>query len=141
LRKVDLPMFKGIFVAAAHQEWELTAISLKEAAEVEPIALRFVIGHETRCSREVEKAIVAVHGVVQLADLGVRYLITFGPHRSPSQQLEQRERAPRTLAGPVREAAQNRRGVPWVGMPVREKPAIEDENAAYVRPALGFALF
>ena len=34
LRKVDLPVFKGIFVAAAHQERELIAISLEELAKV-----------------------------------------------------------------------------------------------------------
>ena len=54
LGEVDLPVFKRIIVAAAHQERELTAISLEEAAEVEPIALRFVIGHEASCPREVE---------------------------------------------------------------------------------------
>jgi hypothetical protein len=46
LREADLPVFKGIFVAAAHQERELFAISLEEVTEVEPIALRFVISHE-----------------------------------------------------------------------------------------------
>ncbi len=46
LRKVDLPMFKGIFVTAANKERKLSAISLEEAAEVEPVALRFVIGCE-----------------------------------------------------------------------------------------------
>ena len=49
LREVDLPVFKGIFVAAAHKERELIAISLEEVTEVEPLALRFVIGHEARC--------------------------------------------------------------------------------------------
>jgi hypothetical protein len=39
-------VFKGIFVAAAHQEWELIAIRLEEVTEVKPIGLRFVIGHE-----------------------------------------------------------------------------------------------
>ena len=51
LREVDLPVLKGIFVAAAHQERELTAVSLKEVAEVEPIALRFVISHEAGSRR------------------------------------------------------------------------------------------
>src|SRR6516225_1358170 len=36
LREVDLPVFKRIFVAAAHDEWELIAISLEEVTEVEP---------------------------------------------------------------------------------------------------------
>ena len=35
LREIDLPVFKGIFVAAAHQERELIAISLVEVTEVE----------------------------------------------------------------------------------------------------------
>jgi hypothetical protein len=39
LREVDLPAFKRIFVAPAHQERELIAISLEEVAEVEPITL------------------------------------------------------------------------------------------------------
>ncbi len=49
LREVHLPMFKGIFVAAAYQERELIAISLEEVTEVEPVALRFVIRHEAGC--------------------------------------------------------------------------------------------
>ena len=77
LREIDLPVLKGIFIAAAHQERELTAVSLKELAEVEPVALRFVVGDEACSSREVEQAIVAVQGVIQLADLGMRHLITF----------------------------------------------------------------
>src|SRR5260370_40843107 len=71
LRKVDLPMFKGVFVTTANKERELTAISLEEVAEVEPVALRFVIGCEASCAREVEPAIVAVYSVVDLADLAV----------------------------------------------------------------------
>ena len=43
LCEVNLPVFKGILVAAAHQERELIAIGLEEATEVEPIALRLVI--------------------------------------------------------------------------------------------------
>jgi len=51
LREVHLPVFKGIFVAAAYQERELIAISLEEVTEVEPVALRFVIRHEAgRCA-------------------------------------------------------------------------------------------
>ncbi len=90
LRKVDLPMFKGIFVTAANKERELSAISLEEVAEVKPVALRFVIGCEARCSREVEPAIVAVYSVVDLADLGVRDLIDFGPHNSPQHRWRAR---------------------------------------------------
>jgi hypothetical protein len=48
LREIDLPVFKGIFVAAPHQERELIAISFVEVTEVEPIALRFVVSHEAR---------------------------------------------------------------------------------------------
>ena len=42
-------------------------------------------------------------------------------------------------ASPGGEAAQHRRGVPRVGVPIRKEPAIEDENASYIRPARGFA--
>src|SRR5215472_1069123 len=138
LSEVDLPVLKRIFVTAAHQEGELIAISLEEVTEVEPVALRFVIGREASCCREVEPPVVAVDGVVELADLGVRYLIAFGPHHT-GQHLEQGEGARQTPAGSAGEAAQNRGGVPWVGVPVREEPAIEDEDSAYVRPAHGFA--
>src|SRR6516162_425584 len=138
LRKIDLPVLKGIFIAAAHLERELTAISLEEAAEVEPIALRFVFGHEACSSREVKQAIVAAHGVVELANLSVRDLIAFGPH-NPGHHLEQGEGTAQTPAGPVGEAAQNWRGEPRVRVPVREESPIEDENAAYVRPDRGFA--
>src|SRR6266446_2615438 len=99
-REVDLTVLKRIFIAAADQERELIAISLEEAAEVEPIALRLVIGHEARRGGEIEQAIAAAHGVVQLADLGVRDLIAFGPHH-PSRQLEQPEGASHTLVGPL----------------------------------------
>src|SRR5262245_16997699 len=34
-REVDLSVLKGVIIAAAHQERELTAISLEKAAEVE----------------------------------------------------------------------------------------------------------
>src|SRR5262249_34852722 len=129
---------KGMFMGGAHLERELSAISLEEAAEVEPIALRFVIGHEACSSREVKQAIVSAHGVVELANLSVRDLIVFGPH-NPGHHLEQGEGTAQTPAGPVGEAAQNWRGEPRGRMPVRERAAIEDENAAYVRPARGFA--
>jgi hypothetical protein len=49
LREVDLPVFKGIFVAPAYQEREPIAISLEEVTEVEPVSLRFVISHEAGC--------------------------------------------------------------------------------------------
>src|SRR5262249_20861785 len=44
----------------------------EEAAEVEPIAFRFVISVEARSRGEVEQAIVAAESVIQLAYLGVR---------------------------------------------------------------------
>ena len=49
--------------------------SLEETTEVEPVALRFVIGHKPRCCAKVEQAIVSVHGAMELADLGVRNLV------------------------------------------------------------------
>jgi len=138
LGEVDLAMFEGIFVAAADQERELVSISVEEGAEVEPIALRLVIGREARSSRGVEQAIVAAQGVIQLANLGVRDLIAFGPHHA-DHHLEQSEGTAQTSAGPIGKAAQKWRGEPRVRVPVREESAIEDENAAYVRPARGFA--
>jgi hypothetical protein len=51
LGEVDLPMFERIFIAATDKERELVAVSLEEGAEVEPIALGFVIGIKTRCRR------------------------------------------------------------------------------------------
>ena len=120
LCEVDLPVFKGILLAAAYKERELTSVRLEEAAEVEPVALRRMIGHEARCCGEVEQAIVTVHGAVELADLGVRDSIAFGPHH-PCQPLEEREGTPQTAAGPVGEAAQDRCRVPWVGVPVRTR--------------------
>jgi hypothetical protein len=140
LREINLLVFKGIFVAAAHQERELIAIRLEEVTEVKPIALRFVIGHEARSRSEVEQAIVAVHSAMELEDFGVGYVIAFGPHLPYSwHPLEQREGAAHAPAGTVGEAAQHRRGVPRMGMPVRKEPAIEDEDSAYVRAAPGFA--
>ena len=106
LRKVDLPVFKGILVAAAYKERELTAVSLEEAAEVEAVALRFVISHEARSRGEVEHAIVAVQGAVQLADLVFGYVIALGPHLPYSwHSLEQREGSAQAPAGPVGETA------------------------------------
>ena len=138
LREVDLLVFKGIFVAAAHQERELIAISLEELTEVEPIALRFVISHEARCGGEVEQAVVTVYGAVEFAEFGVCYVIAIRPHLPYSgHSFEQREgEAP---AGSVGEAAQHRRRVPRVGVPACKEPAIEDQNAAYVRTTRGFA--
>ena len=46
-REIDLPVLERILIAAADQKRELIAISLEEAAEVEPVALRFVVGKET----------------------------------------------------------------------------------------------
>jgi hypothetical protein len=60
VREIDLPMLKGIFATAADEERELVSINPEEATKVEPIALRFVIGNEARCGREVEQAIVAI---------------------------------------------------------------------------------
>ncbi len=52
--ELELPVFKGIFVAAAYQERDLIAIDLEKAAEVEPIALRLVISHEASRGGEKE---------------------------------------------------------------------------------------
>ena len=73
MRELDLSVFKGIFVAAAHQKRELMVISSEELTEVESVTLRFVISHEARCCGEVEQAIVTVQGAMELADLGVCY--------------------------------------------------------------------
>src|SRR5262249_14639601 len=100
------------------------AISLEEVAEVEPIALRFVIGHEACSSREVKQAIVSAHGVVELANLSVRDLIAFGPH-NPGHHLEQGEGTAQTPAGPVGEAAQNWRGEPGCECPSVKSPPLK----------------
>jgi hypothetical protein len=72
---------------------------------------------------------------VELAELGVCYVIVFGPHLPYSwHPLKQPQRAANTLAGSVRETAQHRRGVPRVGVTVGKKPAIKDENSVYIRP-------
>jgi hypothetical protein len=139
-REVDLPVFKRIFIAAAHQERELIAISIKEAAEIEPVALRLVISDKACGSCEEEQTIVAIHDAMEFAEFGVSYLIAFGPHLSYSwHPLEQREGMAHALAGAVGKAAQHRRGVPRVGVAVREESAIEDEDSAYVRSVRGFA--
>jgi hypothetical protein len=46
LREGDLPMFKGILVAAADNERKLIPIDSEQPAKVEPVALRFVIDHK-----------------------------------------------------------------------------------------------
>ena len=84
LRKVNLPMFKRVFVAAADQKRELSAISLEDVTEIEPVLLRFVIRYEASSGGEVEQAVVTVQGVMELAELGFSYAIAFGPHRSYS---------------------------------------------------------
>ena len=137
IRKLDLSVFKGIFVAAAHQKRELMVISPEELTEVESVTLRLVISHEARCGGEVEQAIVTVQSSIELADFAICYPVAFGPHH-PCQH-EQGERTPQTPASPVRKAAQDRRCVPRVGVPVRKEPTIEDENATYVWPARGLA--
>src|ERR1700730_5477807 len=120
-------MLKGIFVAAADQERELITISVEEVDEVEPIALRLMISHEACCCGEEEQAIVAIHGAMELAQLGVSYVIASGPHLPyPRHPLEQREGAAQAPAGPVGEAAQHRRSVPRVGVSIRKESAIED---------------
>ena len=78
LCEVYLPVFKGIFVAAAHEERELIAISGEQAAEVEPIALRLVIGHETwPAAARKNRAIVAVQNALEFAHLGICHPIVF----------------------------------------------------------------
>src|SRR5215470_3092433 len=140
LRKVNLPVFKGVFVAATHQERELIAIGLEEAAEVEPAALGFVIGREAGGCRQVEQAVVAVQSAMKLADFGVRYVIAFGPQLPYSwHPLEQREGPAHAPAGLLGKATQRRRRVPGMRVPVGEKSAVEDENSADVRPVRRFA--
>ena len=139
LREIDLPVFKRIFVAAADNKRELISISLKEATEVEPVALRFVIGIEARSCGGVEVAIVSAQGVVKLANLSVRDLVAFGPHHA-NRHLEQSEGTAQTSARPIGNAAQDWRGEPRVRVPVGKESAIEDENAAYLRPACRFTL-
>ena len=53
-REVNLPVFKGIFVAAADNERKPIPIGPEQPAKVEPVALRFVIGRKTRCRRSEE---------------------------------------------------------------------------------------
>ena len=77
LREIDLPVFKRIFVTAADKERELISISLKETTEVEPVALRFVIGREARSCGGVEVTIVSAQGIVKLANLSVCDLVAF----------------------------------------------------------------
>ena len=102
LREVYLPVLKWIFVAAAHQERELIPISLEKAAEVEPFALRLVVGHETCCGGKKEEAIAAIQHALELAYFGICHLIVFGPSH-PYQRLEQSKGAARPRERPVRE--------------------------------------
>ena len=81
-----------------------------------------------------------VHGAVEFAELGVGYVVAYGPHLPYSwHPLKQPQRAANTLTGSVRQTAQHRRGVPRVGVTVGKKPAIKDENSVYIRPAGRFA--
>src|SRR5579872_3093117 len=133
-------MFKWILVAATQKKRELIAVSLIDVAEIEPIALRLVIGHEACRGGEVKQAIVAVHGAMEFAELGVCYVVALGPHLPHSRHpLEKRERPAHAATSSIGEAAQHRCGVPRMSVPVREEPAIENEDTAYVRPAQGFA--
>jgi hypothetical protein len=142
LREVDLPVFKGIFVAAAHKEREVASISLEEIREVEPNALRYVISHKTRSRGQIEQAVVTIHGAMELADFEVRYVIASGPHFPNSRHpLEEREWAAEPLAGPVGEAAQHWSGVPRVRVSICKEPTIEEEDAAYFRSGHRLAPF
>jgi hypothetical protein len=134
LREVNLPPLKGIFVAAANEEWKLTPIRVEETAEVQTVALRLVIGREAGASRKIEQAIMAVHGVVKFANLGVRNPIAFRPHY-PRQQLEQGKGSSQPTARSVVEASQDWRGEPRMRVTVREKAPIEDEDSPYCRAA------
>src|SRR5262249_7298747 len=124
------------------QKWELIVISLEEATEVEPIALRFMISHDTGGGGEVEQAVVTVHGGVEFDEFGFRYVIASGPHLSyPWHPLEQPAGTAHALVGRVGEEAQHRRRVPRMGVSVGEEPAIEDKHSAYLRPERGFTPF
>jgi hypothetical protein len=139
-REVNLPVFKWILIAATHQERELPAISHKDLTEVEPIALRFVIGREACRGSDVELAIMPVHGAIEFVEFGVCYVIAPGPHLPHSRHpLEKRERPAQAAPDPIGQAAQHRCGVPRMSVLAREQPAIENEDTAYVRPARGFA--
>ena len=76
---------------------------------------------------------------MQLANLDVCDLIAFGPHHA-DHHLEQRAGTAQTSTAPIGKAAQDWRGEPWVRVPIRKKSTIEDENAAYLRPARRFTL-
>src|SRR5579872_4415955 len=92
-------MFKWILVAATQKKRELIAVSLIDVAEIEPIALRLVIGHEACRGGEVKQAIVAVHGAMEFAELGVCYVVALGPHLPHSRHpLEKRERPAHAFA-------------------------------------------
>src|SRR5215470_10535657 len=75
------------------------------------------------------------------AEFGVCYVIALGPIPHSRHPLEKGERPAHAATSLVGEAAQHRCGVPRMSVPVREEPAIENDDTAYVRPAHGFALF
>ena len=80
LREVDLPVFKGILAGAAHKEQEYDAIALRaDRNRADRLALCDA-GHEACGGGEVEQAIVAVHGAIEFAQLGVRYVIAGMDH-------------------------------------------------------------
>ena len=78
---------------------------------------------------------MAVHGAKELVDLGILHVVAFGPHDAHHHLKHGEGAPPSSWRARAREAAQDRRGEPRVGVSIREEPAIEDENAAYVRPA------
>src|SRR5215813_9988799 len=109
LREIDLPVFKGVFVTAAHEKREPIAVRLEEAAEIEAIALRFVISDEARRGGEVEQPIMTVQCLVKLAEFGLRDVMIPRPQLPDAwQPLEQREGAAHARVSPVRETAQQR---------------------------------
>src|SRR5215469_14588456 len=86
---------------------------------------------------EVDQTIVAAQGVMQLVHLGLCDLIALGPHDA-NHHLEQSKGTAKTSAGPLGKAAQDGRGEPRVRVHTGEESTIEDENAAYLRPARRF---
>ena len=80
------------------------------------------------------------HGAVEFAELGVGYVVAYGPHLPYSwHPLKQPQRAANTLTGSVRQTAQHRRGVPRVGVTVGKKPPLKMKTPMYIRPAGRFA--
>src|SRR5262249_46105065 len=142
LREINLSVFKGVFVTAAHQERELIVICPKKLTEIEPVTLRFVIiNHEAGGGGEVEQSVVTVHGVMKLPQFNFRHAIAFGPHPPDSwHSLERREGTTHPPSSPVGKAAQHRGGIPRMSMPIRKEPAVENKNAANLRSARCFTL-